>query len=369
MNILFYTPLNTRCRDIESQSIEFSNNGHRIFLLSQGGEGEIHDGFRAYGYTAAADHAYSRNTKWLTLKRWFSLIRFCKKFKIDLLYAHLEPANFVAVLAQSFIRTRVIICRHHVDEAKLYPFGKDLSYRLTYLLAKEIVVVSGRAKEYMVKEENIPPHKIHVIKLSYDFALYPQPDKSRAVEIQRAQASDLILLSVCRLTRFKRAEQAIYVAEELVRMGINVKLIILGKGEEHPNLQNYIESKNLTNHVFLKGFVPNVTDYMAAADLLLHPSLLDSSSISFKEASLVDLPMIACKDVGDFNEVITHERNGFLVSADNFVNEAVSIVGEYVRKKEILKTMGARSRQLVLEYFDIKKNAPYYEQVFHTRVQ
>jgi glycosyltransferase involved in cell wall biosynthesis len=366
MNILFYTPLNTRCRDIESQSIEFKKKGHRIFLLTQGSDGELHANFSAYGYTVAADRKYSSNTKWLTLIRCIALIRYCSKFNIDVVYAHLEPANFIAVLAQYFIKGRVIICRHHVDEAKLYPFGKDLSYRLTYALAKDIIVVSERAREYMIGEEKIPAKKIHVIKLSYDFALYAQPDRNDAHEIRSGHPCEFLLLSVFRLTRFKRPELAISVVEKLLKEGINIKLIILGRGEEQDRLNDYIKTKNLQSNVFLKGFVSNVFDYMVAADLLLHPSLLDSSSITFKEASLVGLPMIACDKVGDFSDVITSGFNGFLVDPDKFVEQSTLIIKEHIGRSELLKTMGERSRQFVLKTFDIKQNAHYYERVFHS---
>ena len=366
MRILFYTPLNTRCLDIESQAAEFKKAGHEIFLLTQSPYYILHENFKSYGYLVAANPVTSNWTKWLVLKRWFYLVVYCRRHRIDVLYAHLEPANFIAILAQYFVRTRVIICRHHIDEAKLYPFGKDLSYKLTYKLAREIIVVSARAKEYMIEEELVPASRIYQINLSYNFDLYASPNSDIVRNIREQHSAEVLLLSVCRLTRYKRPELSIEVLKKLYDLGLNAKLIILGKGELMGSLQQQILKNGLEQFVSLAGYVSNVQDYMAASDFLVHPSLLESSCISLKEAGLVNLPIIVCKNIGDFNEVINHE-NGFKVNPDNFVDESVTIINKWYKKKDELAKIGQNLHSTVLTLFDIAKVAPYYEKTFHQK--
>jgi glycosyltransferase involved in cell wall biosynthesis len=104
---------------------------------------------------------------------------------------------------------------------------------------------------------------------------------------------------------------------------------------------------------------------MAAADLLLHPSIEDSSSITIKEAALVNLPVIVCKDVGDFDEVIEHQVNGFLVDKDNFVTETVHLVKAYLQEPANFKQVTKNLIKTVKEKFSINVNAPLYEKYFH----
>lgn len=365
LKILFYTPLNTRCRDIESQAVEFKKKGHEIFLLTQSGYNGIHENFKSYGFTVAAKNAKSPIIKILILKRLYHLIKYCWKHKIDVVYSHLEPSNFIAVLAQYFVKARVIICRHHVNEAQLYPFGQDLSYKLTYKLAKEIVVVSNRAKAYMVAEENVPAHRIHQINLAYDFKLYNTANPINAEKIRNAYSGDLLLLAVCRLTKYKRPKLAIRVVKNLVDSGINAKLIILGKGELMDDLRALINELGLQEHVYLAGYVNNVLDYMAAADLFIHPSLLESSCISLKEAALVNLPSVVCSGIGDFDEVIKNRENGFIVDQDNFIDETVAIIKEFRNDHEALNAIGKQIEHTVRERFEIKNVVDYYERTFH----
>lgn len=365
MNILFYTPLNTRCRDIESQAVYFASEGHKIFLLTQHAWGPLHQNFLAYGYQTAADESSSRFTTFRVLKRMKKLIRHCKSSRIDLVYAHLEPCNFIAVLSQYFIKARVIICRHHVDEAKLYPFGNDLSYKLTYRLAKDIVVVSDRAKRYMVREEGVPEDRITHINLAYNFDLYELPNSDSVTHLRDNLNADLVLLSVCRLTRYKRPDLSVEVLKRLIANGLSVKLVILGRGELQQELEEKIRNENLQQFCVLPGYVTNVLEYMAAADILIHPSLLESSCITIKEAALVKLPVMVCRNIGDFNEVIKNGVNGFIVDPDNFVQEISDLILRNTNNRNELLSTALRLRETVYELFDIATVGPVYEKLFH----
>lgn len=365
MNILFYTPLNTRCLDIESQAIEFSKLGHNIFLLSQSSEGLLHKSFSKHGFCTASNQSKVRFNYANLLIKFCSLVNFIYRNKIDVVYSHLEPANFISVFAQILVPANVIICRHHINEANLYRFDTDLSYKLTYSLAKNIIVVSKRAKSYMVSKEGVKESKVHHFNLAYNFDLYDQPNSREALAIRDRYPCRILLLSVCRLTKFKRPDLSIQLLSVLKEKGFDVKLVILGNGEMMNSLSADIKNQKLEACVYLAGHVSNVMDFMKAADFLIHPSLLDSSSISSKEAGLAELPIIACRGVGDFDEVIAHNVNGFLVSQDNFVEDATKIIMDTLSEENLKGRIGKKLKATVLREFDIKRVAPLYEQMFH----
>ncbi|MCS6973551.1 MAG: glycosyltransferase [Cyclobacteriaceae bacterium] len=365
MNIAFYTPLNTRSRDIESQAAYFKRQGHQVFLLTQNTYGLLHEHFKNAGCRVDADDSHARFVSLRVVKRILRLVRFCWINRIDILYAHLEPCNFIAVLGQYFVRARVVICRHHVDEAKLYGFENDLSYRLTYRLAKEIIVVSQRAKDFMIHHEGIPENRIHVVRLAYDFGLYQLPEEQNVQLLRNKLNAPIVLLTVCRLTRFKRPELSVEVVKKLIERGISAKLIILGKGELLPDLEEKIRTSGLQENCLLPGYVNNVLEYMAASDLLIHPSLLESSCITVKEAGLVQLPVIVCRGVGDFDEVITDRVNGFLTDPGKFVEQTEELVLEYMRNPKIFKETSLKLKQTILHTFAIERVGPDYERLFH----
>src|SRR5439155_1654618 len=108
-----------------------------------------------------------------------------------------------------------------------------------------------------------------------------------------------------------RVDLSIDVLKRMLNRGINTKLILLGEGEELLNLKKHALMQQVGDNVLFEGFVHNVTDYLDAANFLIHPSVLESSCVVVKEAAIACLPVIVCNDVGDFDDYILNEVNGY----------------------------------------------------------
>lgn len=362
MVILFYSPFNQRSRDTETIMLAFKKQGHKVISLTQQEGYLINEFLNSNGVEAFSMVLKgSRVGWWYFLRHIFYFIRFCWKNNVQIVYSHLEPANFVASVGQFFIRAKVYLCRHHIDEAHLYGFQNDLYYKITYRLAKKIIVVSDHAKRYMIEKEKIPAEKVIHINLAYDFSLYELPNVTRIETLKSQYSCELLLIAVCRLTKYKRPDLAIDVVSALIQNGLNAKLIILGKGELKDALEQKIHALGLTDHVFLPGHVQNVLEYISASDFLIHPSILDSSCVAVKEAGLVAKPVIVCKGIGDFEDYITHGVNGFLVDGDNFVSQTVSVIQRQYTNKEVLSNVGLRLQSDVRRLFSVDMIVPLYD--------
>lgn len=361
--ILFYSPFNQRSRDTESLMLAFKNQGHRVLSLSQGEGVLINEFLNSKGVQACSHVVRSSSGWWYYLQHIIFLIKFCWHEKVQIVYSHLEPANFVASIGQFAIRARVFICRHHIDEAKLYKFDKKISYRITYQLAKEIIVVSNHAKQYMISEEGIPSKKIIHINLAYDFKLYSNPSHLEVKEVRDQYSCDVLLTAALRLTKYKRPEIAIDTLSMLLDKGIDAKLVIMGQGDMVGLLHHKLDALNLSERVFLVGFVPNPLTYMQAADFIIHPSILDSSCVTIKEAGLLSKPVIVCDGIGDFKDYIIHGKNGFLVNPDLFAAEGSDIIMRTKDNKLYLNDLGANLKTSVSRLFDINHIIHSYSQL------
>lgn len=359
-NILFYGPINNRSRDNETLMLAFEKKGYKVFFITQLEGHEIVNFLNENGVQAFSFQSKTSNRLFSFIKHLLYIIPFCYKHKINIVFSHLEPANFIASIAQFFIKAKVYLVRHHINEAKLYSFDKSLSYQLTYLLAKRIIVVSDHAKRYMVKEEGISSNKIQHINLAYDFSLYAKPDIEKSNEIRKEIDAQVVLISICRFTKYKRPDLSIFTLNELVNKNIDAKLILLGQGEMKEEMEVLIDKLNLQGKVFMKGYVNNVLDYLLASDFLLHPSLLDSSCVVVKEAGLVQKPVITCEGVGDFDEYIIHKENGFKVSSENFIEEASALVSQYYTEESEKNRIGKNLQKSILNLFDINVVLPEY---------
>jgi glycosyltransferase involved in cell wall biosynthesis len=213
----------------------------------------------------------------------------------------------------------------------------------------------------MTEAEHIPSARIHVIPLAYDFRLYELPPTASVHALKDSTVGKLRLVDVCRLTRFKRPELLIALARQLADWNIPFRLTILGAGELEPALRQLVTNSRLEDYVELPGYVPHVLTYLAAADLFVHPSLLESSCISVKEAGLVNLPVVVCRGVGDFDDTLTDGIDAFLVDPDDFVAQAAQLVRRLQMDRQGFALVGEHLQQTIRSTFDIEVVAKAYE--------
>ncbi|MEO8474627.1 MAG: glycosyltransferase, partial [Chryseolinea sp.] len=128
----------------------------------------------------------------------------------------------------------------------------------------------------------------------------------------------------------------------------------LGQGELKDQLSDLIATNGLVDRVIMPGHVENVMELLSIADFLIHPSLLDSSSVTVKEAGLAGLPVIVCEGIGDFDSYIVNEKNGFLVNPNSFVNDAFELIAKYKDDKVKLEQMSSNLREVILDQFQIE---------------
>lgn len=353
MNILIYYQGNHRSVFFESLVKGFSARGHNVHLLTTSPNGELHDVISELGGKV---HSFAPKGSKLSLyfKHFRFLVRFCKTHKIDVVYSHLQFTNLIAVFAQRFISSKVFPCRHHADDVMLN--GNKNAVRLDQMInkrARQMIVVSNAVKEHMVNNENVDPGKIKVIKLGYDFNLYPVPDQNKVGKIREQMQCTILLAVVSRMTANKNILAATQVLVDLRKKGKDVKMIIMDDGPEKQNLINFLNKAGEEQNVLFTGFVNNTIDYLKACDLILHPSLSEASNQVVREAGLVNKPSIVCAGVGDFDEYMVNEKNGFLVDKKNVVKEMAKIVERYYDRSQELDKIGANMHETVMLKFKI----------------
>jgi glycosyltransferase involved in cell wall biosynthesis len=343
--------------------IAFQRQGHTVLSLSQSTGAGIHPVLTKNGIRTYSHVVRSRSSLLFYLRHALFLIQFCRRHKVDIIYAHLEPANFVAVLAQPFVRSRVFVTRHHTNEAALGNFDGSIAYRLTYRLAKNVIVVSEAAKDFMVEKEGIPRGKITHINLGYDFGLFASPDAEKSKAIRASMNTQVVLLFAGRLTKYKRPEISIQTLMQLRSRGIDASLILLGRGEEADRLNEMIAANGLARYVSMPGHVSNVPDYLAAADFLIHPSLAESSCVIVKEAALLKVPVIVCRNVGDFDDYLVNMENGFVMEQDDFAAGAARVIDLHRNDHGRLETITSKLFDVITARFDITQVLPLYDKL------
>ena len=365
-NLLLYYPSNAASEAILSIALAMNKKGYKTILLTTCESGELHKSFQEYDIENY-NYSIPKNTFFI-IKQFFFLIRFCRRHNIDYVYSHLQAANFIAVLAQYFISAKVLVCRHHSDYVRLGP-SKNARFfdKVIGKLAKNIVAISDRVKREMQENEGVNPNKIIRINNAYDFSLFPPVDKkikNQIITNYDLMVKDLVLLNVGRMIPLKRQALLLKLVYLLKKEGFQIKLLIIGSGQQEKELIKITEDCKITNEVVFTNQVNNIRDYMDCCDLQVHLSESEASNNVVKEFALLGKPSVVCNNVGDFEDYCTSD-NSYLIQKDFNVVDLKSIIVQIINNKEDLERKGEEMRSTVKSIFSIDNVTPKYLDEFN----
>jgi glycosyltransferase involved in cell wall biosynthesis len=252
--------------------------------------------------------------------------------------------------------------RHHAESAFYAEYGAQFGMqrnrnevrfdKIINRLAKTIVIPSSGVWYGMEKYEKCDMKKVKLLPYIYDFSTYQQPDKEKVQLLKYEYDCRLRLIMVSRMVPTKQHLPVFQLVKKLVDEGLSIKMIVMDDGPLRPELEAFIAANNLSGIIAMVGFRNDFINYMAAADLLIHPSLTEASNNVVKELALLEKGVAVCKDVGDFNDYIKDDENGFMIDRGNLVSSLEDIIRKAYAGKEQLEVMGKLLKKDVLDLFD-----------------
>lgn len=358
MRILFYYPSNKRSIQIETTLLELKKDGNEIIFLTTCEKGAIHFELEKRGIPTYVNSIKPRSSLLYYLQQIKFLAQFSNKKKIDIVFANLQHANFIAVFSQYFTKAKIICFRHHF-KFNQGDFGIPLKINRTEKLfdkvinrlAKRIVVPSTGVYNGIKEFEKIKLAKLIIIPYMYDFSMYGTPDSLKVETLKAQTANKFRIIMVSRLIPFKRHMMVLPLFKKLIDEGLNLHVFILDEGPERSTLGNYISSNNLEDHIELIGFTSDFLEYMKASDLLIHPSLTEASNNVVKEIGLMKKPVVVCDGVGDFNDYLIDGENGFLADKSKPNEKFEEVIRLIYSNPKVGKLMGNNLHRTILNIF------------------
>jgi glycosyltransferase involved in cell wall biosynthesis len=144
------------------------------------------------------------------------------------------------------------------------------------------------------------------------------------------------------------------------------RLIIVGGGEQHAELQRLLVNLSLENRITLTGQVDHedVPGYLHSFDVFVVPSLTNRESfgVAAVEASASGLPVIASR-IGGLPEVVLDGKTGLLVPPGD-VDALAFAISRLLADPALRAQMGQAGRQFVLEHYRWEDNAKLMEEIY-----
>ena len=235
------------------------------------------------------------------------------KEKVDIIHAHWwVPSGVIAFIVSKLTGRPYIITSHGTDvhiltKAKSF----NLLARLVFNNANSITAVSTSIKSILTDKLGIASNKISVFPMPCDLTtFYP-------TTVQKAK--EKIVLSIGRLIELKGYAYLLDAVHILKKKDVDIKLIIIGEGNEGQRLKEKSRLKKLD--VEFLGFKSkcDLNYYYNLCDVFVLPSITDSNGLQ-EGLGLVLLEAMSCKkpvigtNSGGIPDIVKDGETGLLVS-------------------------------------------------------
>jgi len=200
---------------------------------------------------------------------------------------------------------------------------------------RHIIVNSQLLKNQVVNRFDYPEEKVSLVSNGIDKEVYFPAKKGEKDEIKKKlHLSDrfvcIFVAANFKIKGLNEAIRAIAGLNEETRKRIT--LLVVGKGKPKPFLE-LAEKLNVTENLVFAGKQPGMRDYYIASDLLLYPSHYETFGNVILEACACGIPVLTTKMVGAA-ELITDNKNGFLVKSAKKIDRMTSILEAYIKLPE-----------------------------------
>lgn len=267
----------------------------------------------------------------------FSFPHFYKKLsrEADLIIHHFpDPAGELAELLVNADRPKIVLYHSDVVRQKaLKPFY-DLETRIFLSRAKYIVATSPNYAQTSPILSQFK-EKVRIIPLAVDTDFFTPEGPVHPILSQIRQEGFSIVLYVGRFAYYKGLE---YLVKAVPLLPQNVKVVLVGDGEEKPKLLSLVKELHLEERVV---FVPPVKDeelpsIYRGADVFVLPSIARSEAFGLVacEAMACGVPVITTEIGTGTSFYNLHGQTGLVISPKDAMELSKAIMDLFRQGRE-----------------------------------
>lgn len=200
------------------------------------------------------------------------------------------------------------------------------------------------------------------VALGVDLIEFKPENRNYKFRKELLKESEFLLVHCGRMSPEKQPERSVQALAELVRRGVNARLVIIGGGP----LWNKIRKQSMGLPIEMVGYIASrqkVAAYLAAADLAIAPGPLETFCLSALESLASGTPVVASKSsaVGEILNISSIRPAGAVAADDGiaFANEIIKLLNKgnlrKVARSQAEQFSWANTIDAMLDIHDAKK--------------
>lgn len=271
----------------------------------------------------------NKNISFLNPFKIIGLVKILKKENVDtILFSSSKDFKFASIASKIAKVENIIYLRGLAVPIKASKINKILfKHVLTHIIANS----------YATKNTILAHIKDESIRRKTD-VIYHGIETMQKTTFKKIKDDAIILGNAGRLTFQKGHDYLLQIAKLLKEKGLNFRLYIAGEGELKEKLMQQIIHLELTNEVYLLGFVENMEDFMSKIDIFLLTSRWEGFGYVLVEAMAKSKPIVAFNISS--NPELINNQNGFLANypdLEDFTNKTAQLISNSSLRVEMGK--------------------------------
>ena len=300
------------------------------------------------------------------------LTRLLVRERVTILQTHGARANFYGRIAGRLAGVPVIISTVHnsLKDYEVRSLRRGLYaflLRLTLPIVHRIICVSNANRRDVIDECPAAAAKLRTVYNGVDPSAFPsQPDRKRVRE-ELGITSGPVLVMIARLTEQKGHRYLLQTIPSLLKTWPQLCCVFVGEGELHDALHRMAVDLAVARACRFVGVREDIADVLAAADVVVLPSLSEGFPFVLLEALAMGCPVVASR-VNGVPELIEDHTTGLLVPPrDPQALEAA--IREILSDPTAASRMGAVGRAVVRERFTVNRMVADTTAIFDAAMQ
>lgn len=268
-------------------------NGHCVKIISVfNGKGNLPWAEKIESLNA------NKNKRFLDLTAWRKLSDIIKEFNPDVVQANAGDTLKYAVFSKLIYKWSIPIVFRNASEIGRYLNGIFQKVYNKFLFQKVdyIISVSEASRVDMISNYPFVKNRISVIPVG----LEKEKIKSKFIFTKAFYN----IVHVGGFTFEKNHNGLLKIFKLILKKLPNVNLHLIGDGPLRNQIEAQVKNDKTSNNVIFHGFVNNPLDYIAGADVLILPSIIEGLPGVILEAMFCKTPVVAY-NVGGVSEILT----------------------------------------------------------------
>jgi glycogen synthase len=291
------------------------------------------------------------------------LFALCKKSQFDIINLHYVRENALYALILSYFRRLPLVTSIHGEDIGTFPLESKLNRWIVKQTLQRSSQIISNSNAFLILTSEMFGSEIQLKSMVV----------GNGVDLSKINLSkngfinaDTYILGIGRFIH-KKGFDILLRAFAFVRHKFpEVKLCLIGDGEERNNLETLSRDLGLEQSVLFYGLIENenIWKYLLNCKFFVLPSRKEPFGIVILEAMAAEKAVVAM-DVGGVPELVQHGKTGLLVKNDDPRTLADSII-YLLENPDIAGNLGINGRKLVEAQYTWEIIADKYLKIFRS---